>query len=124
MDKAAPACFSRSTMMKQTCLILALTAVLFAASEPGTFTGVITDTMCGKRHEMMKGQPDEACVKMCVKGSDEYALFDGKNVLKLSDQKLPAKFAAQRVKVTGTLDAKAARIKVISIEPASDGAAK
>ena len=43
---------------------------------------------------MMKGQPDEQCVKMCAKGQSDYALFDGKNVLKLSDQKTPAKFAA------------------------------
>jgi len=111
-------------MMKQTCLILTLAGVLFAAGEPATFTGVITDTLCGRTHAMMKAPSDEACVKMCVKGSGEYALFDGKNVLKLSDQKLPAKFAAQHVKVTGTYDAQAGRIKVTSIEPASDGAGK
>ena len=109
--------------MKKTCLILTLAGALFAASEPAkTFTGVITDTLCGKTHAMMKAPSDEACVKMCVKGSGEYALFDGKDVLKLSDQKLPAKFAGQRVRVTGTYDAHARRIKVASIEAASDGA--
>jgi hypothetical protein len=111
-------------MIKRTCLTLTLAAVLFAAGEPATFTGVITDTMCGRSHAMMKASSDEACVRMCVKGSGEYALFDGKNVLKLSDQKLPAKFAAQRVKVIGAYDAKAGRIKVTSIEPAGDGAGK
>jgi hypothetical protein len=110
--------------MKQTCLILTLSGVLFAAGEPATFTGVITDTLCGRTHAMMKAASDEACIKMCVKGSGEYALFDGKNVLKLSDQKLPAKFLAQRVKVTGAYDAKAGRIKVTSIEPAADGVGK
>jgi len=110
--------------MKRTCLILTLAGILSGAGEPATFTGVITDTMCGGTHGMMKAPSDEACVRMCVKGSAEYALFDGKNVLKLSDQKLPAKFAARRVKVTGTYDAKAGRIKVVSIEPAGDGAVK
>ncbi len=110
--------------MKRASLIVTLAGVLFAASEPATFTGVITDTMCGRSHAMMKSPSDEACVKMCVKGSAEYALFDGKNVLKLSDQKLPAKYAAQRVKVTGIYDAKTGRIKVTSIEPAGDGAGK
>jgi len=109
-------------MTKQIYSILTLSAALFAASGPETFTGVITDTMCGQTHGMMKGQPDNACVKMCVKGSAEYALFDGKTVLRLNDQKLPAKFAAQRVKVTGTYDSKARRIRVASLEPASDGA--
>jgi hypothetical protein len=82
-----------------------------------TFTGVITDSMCGARHTMMKDQPDDKCVKMCVKGSSEYALFDGQNIFKLSDQRQPAKFAAQRVKVTGTLDQKTKSIKISSIEP-------
>jgi|SRR5579863_1638521 len=109
--------------MKQNCLIFTLAGVLFA-NEPATFTGIITDTMCGKTHGMMKGQPDDACVKMCVKGPSEFALFDGKSVLKLSDQKRPAKFAAQRVKVTGIYDEKAGRIKVTSIEPAIDGTSK
>jgi hypothetical protein len=111
-------------MLRNTCLILTLAGALFAADESATFTGVITDTLCGGTHKMMRAQSDEACVKICVKGSGEYALFDGKNVLRLSDQKLPAKFAAQRVNVTGTYDAKAKRIKVISIDPARDGGGK
>jgi len=103
-------------MMRKTCLILTLAGGLFAANELATFTGVITDTLCGRSHGMMKAPSDEACIKMCLKGSGEFALFDGKNILKLSDQKLPAKFAAQRVKVTGTYDEKNQRIKVTSIE--------
>ncbi len=92
--------------MRKTCLILTLACSLFAADQPAAFTGVITDTLCGRSHGMMKAPSDEACIRMCVKGSGEFALYDGKNVLKLSDQKLPAKFAARRVKVTGVYDAK------------------
>jgi hypothetical protein len=101
--------------MQHSWLILTLAGSLFAAAEPQTFTGVITDTTCGRSHAMMKGHSDEACVRMCVKGSGEFALFDGADVLRLSDQKLPAKFAGQRVKVTGVYDQKAKRIKVVSI---------
>jgi hypothetical protein len=91
--------------------------LLFALALSETFTGVITDTMCGAKHTMMKDQPDDKCLKMCVKSSSEYALFDGQNVLKLSDQSKPAKFAAQKVKVTGTLDPKTKTIKISSIDP-------
>jgi hypothetical protein len=94
-------------------LLLAFVGIAAGAE---TFTGVITDTMCGAKHTMMKNQPDEACVKMCAKGSSEFALFDGKNVVKLSDQKSPARFAAQRVRVTGTYDEKSKTIKVGSME--------
>jgi hypothetical protein len=91
--------------------------IFLALALAETFTGVVTDTMCGAKHTMMKDQPDDKCVQMCVKGSSEFALFDGQNVLKLSNQSKPAKFAAQKVKVTGTLDQKTKTIKAASIEP-------
>jgi hypothetical protein len=94
-----------------------LIATLSGIAAAETFTGVITDTMCGAKHTMLKDQPDDKCIKMCTKGSSEYALFDGQNVLKLSDQGKPAKFAAQKVKVTGTMDPKTKTIKVSGIEP-------
>ena len=103
--------------MKLLSLTLALAGTLSAAGAPQSFAGVITDTLCGAGHAMMKAQSDAACVKLCVKGSGQYALFDGQNVLKLSDQKTPAKFAAQKVKVVGTYDKKSNTIKVSSIEP-------
>lgn len=94
-----------------------ITILLAAVLASETYTGVITDTMCGAKHTMMKDASDDKCVKACVKGSSEYALFDGQNVYKLSDQGKPAKFPAQRVKVTGTLNQKTNTIKVTSIEP-------
>jgi len=104
--------------MKRIIIFIAAYAGILAAAEQQTFTGIITDTMCGRTHGMTRGQPDDKCVAMCVKGSSsQYALYDGNAVLKLSDQKMPAKFAAQRVKVTGTLNAKTQTIKVSSIEP-------
>jgi hypothetical protein len=53
---------------------------------------------------------------MCVKGSRDYALYDGKSVWKLSDQKTPARFASMKVTVTGTPDEKTMTIKVASME--------
>ena len=104
--------------MKPLVLSIALAGML-AGAAPRTFSGVITDTLCGARHNM-KGHSDADCVKMCVKASGRYSLFDGHNVFKLSDQKTPARFAAQKVKVTGTLDPKTNTIRVAAIEPASD----
>jgi len=97
---------------------LSLAAVLISAAAAETFTGVITDTMCGaKAHTMMKGHTDSECVKMCVKGPHVYALLDGTNVMRLSDQKVPAQYAAQKVRVAGSYDEKTKTIKVVSIEP-------
>ncbi len=80
-----------------------------------TFTGVITDSMCGKDHAMMNVTPDSKCVIECVKAGSKYALYDGKNAYVLSDQKTPERFAGQKVKITGTLNANTKIIKVESI---------
>ena len=103
--------------MKHFLIAITLASALAAADATQTFTGVITDTMCGAKHDM-KGHSDADCVKLCAKGSAQYALFDGSNVLKLNDQKSPAKLAGQKVKVTGTLDPKNMIIKVVSMEAA------
>jgi hypothetical protein len=109
--------------MKKTILVGVALVSAVGAEDRQTFTGVITDTMCGKSHGMIQGQPDDKCIAMCVKGtSSQYALYDGKAVLKLSDQKMPARYAAQRVRVTGTLNDKMQTIKVNSIE--SEGGSK
>lgn len=104
-------------MTKTIATVLFSAALLCAADQ---FTGTITEDMCGNEsHAGMKMGTDEKCVTECVKGMNaKYALNDGKNVYVLSDQKAPAKFAAKKVTVTGTLDAKSKTIKVEKIEAA------
>jgi hypothetical protein len=104
--------------MKAKLLIIPLGGALAAAAATQSITGVITDTACGSSHAMMKAHADADCVRMCARGSADYALYDGKTVWKLSDQKMPASFMAKRVKITGTVDEKAMKIKVAKIEPA------
>ncbi len=90
--------------------------VLVAGAASQTFTGVITDSMCGKDHAMMKVTPDSKCVKECVKDGSKYALFDGKAAYVLSDQTTPEQFAGQKVKITGTLNEKTKILAVDSIK--------
>ena len=92
---------------------------LLPAAMAATFTGVVTDSMCGNDHKMMKIAPDSKCVTDCVKSSKtvQYALYDGKQAYTLSDQQASAKFAAKKVRVKGTLDEKTKTIRVESIEP-------
>lgn len=108
--------------MKRIALLLLAGGLLLAAAEKRTFTGVITDTMCGADHKMMKITPDPKCVVECVRHdpkNNKYALYDGKNVYVLSDQQTPEKFAGQKVKITGTLFEKTKIIQVDSIEAAA-----
>ncbi len=99
-------------------IVLALSAVS-AGQGKQTFTGSITDDMCansGGHARMRMGPTDAECTKACVLAHGaSYVLYDGKNVYALSDQQTPEKFAAQKVKVVGTLDAKTKTIHVDSI---------
>jgi len=101
-------------------LIFGLLAVasLSAAQSTQTFTGIITDSECaGAGHAQMRmGPTDAECTVACVLAHGaQYVLLDGKDVYTLSDQQTPETFAAQRVRVVGTLDAKTKTIRVESI---------
>lgn len=105
--------------------IIPFVAILALLSIPGahaqqsqTYVGVITDTMCTNDHKPMKVSPEAKCVRDCVGDAKthKYALSDGKSVFTLSDQETPAKFAGQKVKVTGVLYTKTKILKVERIE--------
>ncbi len=101
-------------------LVFAFAALVAADTKKGTFTGVITCTMCGADHKAMKVTPDDKCVRECVRHhGSRYGLLDGNKVYMLSDQKTPEAFAAQKVKVTGVLYTKTNIIKVEKIEAAA-----
>jgi hypothetical protein len=103
-------------MKKAFALTLAASAIMWGA----TFTGTITDSECAKAdHRAMNMGNDEQCTKACVEAHGaSYVLWDGKATYQLSDQKTPEQFAAKKVVVTGTLDAKTNTIRVASIKAA------
>ena len=107
--------------MRQLIPTLLAAAALFAGAGTQTFTGTITDEMCGKadHSRMQMGPTDAECTTACVSiHGAMYVLFDGKDAYTLSDQRTPEKFAGKKVKVVGTLDVKTKTIKVESITAA------
>ena len=96
-------------------------AALSAAQGRQTFTGIITDDMCaaGGHAQMRMGPTDAECTTACIGAHGaKYVLLDGRSVYALSDQRAPEKFAAQKVRIMGTLDAKTRTIQVESISAA------
>jgi hypothetical protein len=107
--------------MKILAIVVLAAAALSGAQDKQTFTGVVTDDMCAMAgHSRMRmGPTDAECVKACILGHDaKYVLLAGEDVFELSDQRTPEEFAAQRVRVVGTLDAKSKTIRVESIDAA------
>ena len=108
--------------MKHLTLSLLAVAMLSAAPARQTFTGTVTDDICANagHSQMQMGPTDAECAVACIGlHGARYVLYDGKNVYTLSDQQTPEKFAAQNVKVIGTLNAKTNTIEVESITAAN-----
>jgi hypothetical protein len=107
-------------MMKSTLLFASAVALAFGAGSSRTFTGVITETMCGTKHNM--GITDQAkCIRDCVRSDPKkykYALQIGEKLYVLSDQQTPEQFAGAKVTVTGTLFDKTGIIRTDKIERA------
>ena len=86
-----------------------------SSGEQKTFTGTISDSMCGATH-MAKDKSPAECTRMCVKDGQKYALIAGKKVYTLEGHEAELdKYAAQKVTVQGTL--KGETLKVESVLP-------
>lgn len=91
--------------------LLALAAL--AQGPQQTFTGTISDSMCGKKH-MSKTETAAQCTRECVKGGMDYALVVGDKVYTLKGDKSKVDpFAGKPAVVGGT--AKGETITVTSI---------
>jgi hypothetical protein len=92
-------------------------APAMAAGKTQTFTGKVSDAMCGAKH-MEGGDPAE-CVRACVQKGAKYALVVGDKVytLETSDQKDLAELnqlAWQNAKVTGTAEGDTIAVKSVT----------
>ncbi len=100
-------------------LLSALCGCTFAAAQQ-TWTGYVTDTHCGTHCQVTSTmKPDLGCVRRCVKQGSKYGLWTGNKVYVLEPQAKAAAFAAQNVRVTGTLERDVIRMDDIKPAPPS-----
>lgn len=90
----------------------------FAAGKAQSFTGEVSDAMCGAKH-MMEGSNAD-CTRACVGKGSKYALVVGDKVYTLDSKDKAAleqldKLAGQQAKVTGKADGDT--IEVSSVAP-------
>ncbi len=111
--------------MKLFFLALAAAGILLAntvaSAAEQTWTGNISDSACGAKHEeAAEGQgkmPDRECTQACVRGGSKYVLVaDGKVVqIANQDNKELATHAGHRVKLTGELKGNAITVSKIEM---------
>lgn len=112
---------SRSRMLQlwmTTVVLASFLAVLPAlAAHTQTFTGKVSDAMCGAKHS--EGLAPADCVRACVKKGANYALVVGDKVytLETTDQAALSKLselAWSQAKVTGTAEGDKIAVKSVS----------
>jgi hypothetical protein len=89
-----------------------------AAGSTQTFTGKVSDAMCGAKHSEARIAPAD-CVRACVQKGANYALVVGERVytLKTSDQAALDelnKLAWEQAKVTGTANGDTISVKSVA----------
>jgi hypothetical protein len=114
---------SRSRMLQVWTAVVVLFAGLaivpgVAADSPQTFTGKVSDAMCGAKHTEGGIAPAD-CVRACVQKGAKYALVVGDKVYTLdtSDQaslETLNKLAWDEAKVTGTANGDTISLKSVT----------
>ncbi len=91
--------------------------IALAEGKAQTFTGEVSDSMCGAKH-MMAGKTGE-CARACVGKGSSYALVVGDKVYALHAQDKSAqeelnKLAGEQAKVTGTADGDTIKVSKVA----------
>jgi hypothetical protein len=89
---------------------------LLAAGKTQTFTGEVSDAMCGAKH--MEGSPAQ-CTKACVRQGSKYALVVGDKVYTLDTNDKAAlgmldELAGQKATVSGTANGDSIAVSAVT----------
>ena len=99
-------------------LLLVGSTGLTQQTQQQSWVGYVTDTHCGTNCQVTKSMtPDLKCIRRCVRSGSKYGLWSGDKVYLLEPQVKAMKFAAQNVKISGTISGdtiQIAEIKMLS----------
>jgi hypothetical protein len=95
-------------------LSVVLSTIAASAQSSQTFTGTVSDAMCGAHH-MMQGASAAQCTRECVKQGSDFALVSAGKVYTLKGDKSQFdKFAGQNVTIKGKVDGKTITVDSIA----------
>ena len=102
--------------------VLAALAAAPVLAAPTTWTGTISDSMCGVKH--MPGEhgtkvSDDECTKMCVTKGAKYVFVNADKVLTIANQQFKGLGALAGARVTLTGELKGDAITVTKLERAT-----
>jgi hypothetical protein len=109
----------KSALLLSTVLLLIAPALPFAAEQ--TWSGKISDSACGAKHEeAAEGQgvmADRDCTQACIRGGSNYVLVVDGKVFQIANQdnKDLATHAGHTVKMTGELKGNAITVSKVEM---------
>jgi hypothetical protein len=87
----------------------------YQASAAQTFSGVITDSICGAKHDTSMNQSAARCTKVCLARGGKYALVNGDKLYVLEGgTEYLDRSAGERVTVTGDLVGDTIKVTAVS----------
>jgi hypothetical protein len=99
----------KQVLRSLSCLGLWVGLASFASAADKTWTGQISDSMCGASHQKMTsahaGMTDRDCALACVKGGGKYVFVSDGKVYKIANQDLALlqMHAGHTVQLTGDM---------------------
>lgn len=91
--------------------LFSVTIQSYAATQ--TLSGIVSDSMCGRKH-MMPGKSDAECIKECVKTGSKYVLVVGGKTYSLNGRVAAIEsFAGKHVQVKGDVNQNAINVTEI-----------
>src|SRR5437016_9568023 len=109
----------RHSLVVAALFVSSVTCIALTAEQ--TWTGQISDSACGKKHEeAAEGNgvmPDRECTEACVRGGSKYVLVVDDTVYQIANQdnRDLGKHAGHTVKVTGELKGNAITVSKIEM---------
>jgi len=99
----------KQVLRSLSCLVLLVGLAAFASAADQTWTGQISDSMCGASHmkmtSMHAGMTDRECALACVKGGGKFVFVSDGKVYKIANQDLGllTVHAGHTVQLTGDM---------------------
>jgi hypothetical protein len=82
-----------------------------------SFSGVVTDSECGARHDKGANMSSAECARFCIRNGARYTLVDGETTYVLNGNTADlGKLAGQRVKIAGTRDGDAIQVSSVGLQ--------
>jgi hypothetical protein len=103
-------------MSKKVMMLVAAMLVFGCLSWAKTITGVVSDAMCGAKHNTASDDA-AACVKKCEDGGSKLVVVAGSKVYTTDDQDKLKGLEGKSVKVTGTVKGDALTISSVAEAP-------